>query len=162
MKCKECNERRRKKGNEAKKKSIVRSYVRDWRKLLLIMVMSISIFSVLAFLSSMDIELFSSGFRLSLLVVLLASWLLMFLMWVKIKPGLLSFAGLMFVVAPILEFQEPVTSVIFFCLSVSLFMLLIDVGLGVIFKIRVIPVERPWCPNKEIRNIKTKRIGGKK
>ena len=154
MKCKECNKQKIKKINESKKKAIVRSYIRDWRKLLLIMVMSVSIFSVLAFISSMDVELLSTGFRISLLVIILVSWFLMFLMWAKIKPGLLSFAGLMFIVAPVLGFKEPVTSVIFFCLSASLFMLLIDVVLGVIFKVKVIPVERPWCPNREVHNIK--------
>ncbi len=148
MKCKTCNEFKRKKINESKRKKIVSSYVRDWRKLLLIMILSTSIYYILASVASMPVNILPSGFRLSLLVVILLVWFFSFVTWARIKPGLLSFAGLMLVVAPILEFQDPVTSVVFFCLLLSLFMLLIDVVFGVMFKIEVTPVERPWHIDK--------------
>lgn len=157
MKCKKCNELRKKKVNEARKKAIVRSYIKDWRKVLLITILSVSIFAILAFVATVEIALLPNYFRLSLLIIILMAWFFMFLTWAKIKPGLLSFAGLMLVIAPILEFKDPVTPVVFFCLSISLLMLLLDVGLGVIFKIKVTPVERPWCLNREVRNSKLKR-----
>lgn len=148
MKCKKYNELRRKKVNESKKKEIVSSYIKDWRKLLLIMILSTSIYYILASVASMSVDLLSNGFRLSLLVLILLAWGFSFITWAKIKPGLLSFAGLMLVVAPVLEFQDPVTSVVFFCLLLSLFMLLIDIVFGVTFKIKVTPVERPWHIDK--------------
>ncbi len=148
MVCKICKETRRKKANEARKKEIVRSYVKDWRKLLFIMILSVSIYYILASIAIMDITFLSTHFRFSLLILILVTWFFMFITWARIKPGLLSLAGLMLVVAPILEFQDPVTSVVFFCLLLSLFMLFIDIALGVTFKINVIPVERPWNINK--------------
>ncbi len=148
MKCNKCNEFKRKKINESKKKDIVRSYVRDWRKILLIMFLSSSIYYILASIAVIDITFLSNSFRFSLLILILVTWGFMFITWAKIRPGFLSFAGLMFVVAPVLEFKDPVTSVVFFCLFASLFLLFLEVVLGLVFKIKVTPVERPWCKNK--------------
>lgn len=154
MKCKECNERRRKKTNESRKKAIVRSYVRDWTRWLRVLLISVLWYALYVLLINGDG--LDYIFRLGLAITLLVLFFSMLVVIGRMKPGLLSMSALMLWVGPVTMFKTPVVDLIFLFLVLSQAALLLDVGAGVIFKIKVTPVERPWCPNKDIRDIKSK------
>ncbi len=164
MKCKVCQENKKKKRDEKDKKRLVGMYFNDWIRFMFILFLSVSIYSILTFVASADPLLLTNSFRFSLLVIILITWFYILHISSKIKFGCLHAASIMLWVAPILEFKEPVTFVVFTFLAISLFFLFIDITLGIIFKVSVKPIERTWCANRQQprRNIKSKRTGGKK
>ncbi len=151
MVCKKCNEDKRKVRNEKDKKHLVKLYFNDWIRFMLVLFLSVSIYCILVFVATVDPLLLTNSFRFSLLVIILFAWFFILHVSSRIKLGCLHFASMMLWVAPILEFKEPVTFVVFSCLAIPLFFLFLDITLGIMFKVSVTPVERSWCANEEIK-----------
>ncbi len=124
---------------------------------MLVIFLSISIHVVITFLTYGDITRFPILFRLGLLVILLCTWFYMMYISARIKFGLLHIASVMLWVAPILEFKEPVTGIVFLCLTASLFFLFLDITMGLVFRLHVEPIERSWCAYEEQPRRKVKK-----
>ena len=159
MVCKKCNEDRRKKANESKKKAIVRSYKRQWLKWMKVLFLSVIWYAIYA----VFMEGVSNGMDVMLRGMIAAGLLFMFFMILleigKMRPGLLSLSAFMIWAGIVTQFTSPITDLILLFLILSQASLLLDVGLGVIFKIKVTPVERPWNINREIKKMNDAKRG---